>query len=124
MSKYTVVIADDNTAFCDVISRLVNAADDMELAGVAKDGISAVNMVINRCPDMLILNDSMPKLDGIGVMRRINELRLKNKPKVITVSNDISEEFVKAASKNGASFNIHKAAGADLIMRRIRMTME
>ena len=76
MSKrIRVLLADNNKELCHVLTEHIKQHEDLELTGIAYDGLEAVEMVKKDDPDVLVLDISMPYLDGIGVMERLNEWR-------------------------------------------------
>lgn len=65
-NRIRVLIADDNKEFCDIVRRYLEKQDDMEVIGIAGDGIEALEMIINIQPEVVILDIIMPHIDGLG----------------------------------------------------------
>ena len=74
--KITVLIADDNQEFSHTLSSYINGQDDMEVIAIAKDGNEAVDMIVNTRPDIALLDVIMPHLDGLGVLEKINMIKM------------------------------------------------
>ena len=74
--KITVLIADDNQDFANILAGYLKKHDDMEIIGMAKDGNEAVEIIRNVEPDVAILDVIMPHLDGLGVLEKINEFNM------------------------------------------------
>lgn len=72
-NKLKVLIADDNKDFCDVVSNYLEKQDDMEIVGIAHDGVEAYDQIMLIKPDVALLDGIMPRLDGIGVLEKLNE---------------------------------------------------
>lgn len=70
-SKQTIVIADDHPVFRHGLRRIIEAEPDFEVIGDADDGLSALEMIERLRPAIAILDISMPKLDGLGVARKL-----------------------------------------------------
>lgn len=68
--KITVLIADDNQEFANILASYLRQHDDMEIIGMAKDGNEAVEIIKNEEPDVAILDVIMPHLDGLGVLEK------------------------------------------------------
>jgi DNA-binding NarL/FixJ family response regulator len=66
-----VVLADDHGVIRDGLGRLISALDDIELVGVAVDGLEAVERCAELAPDVVLMDLDMPRLDGIEATRRV-----------------------------------------------------
>lgn len=99
--RYTVVLADDEPLILAGIAKLIDwASFDIEIVGQAKDGESALALVREKRPDMLISDIHMPKLSGIEVLCKINEENLGTQ--VIFISGFHEFEYAHAAVRHGA----------------------
>lgn len=67
----SVLIADDHGVIRDGLGRLIDALDDIALAGVAADGEEAVERCRETSPDVVLMDLDMPRVDGIEATRRI-----------------------------------------------------
>ena len=84
--RITVLIADDNKDFCDIISQYLSRQDDIEVLGIAHDGVDTMNQVKRFQPDVLVLDIIMPHMDGLGVLEKLNHENMDKIPKVIILS--------------------------------------
>ena len=66
-----VVLADDQALVRGGIRAILLAAGDIEIAGEAEDGATAVDVVLETHPDVVLMDVRMPKLDGIAATQRI-----------------------------------------------------
>ena len=69
MSKLRIVLADDHETVREGLKMIVNAQDDMEVVGFAGDGREAVARAQELLPDVLVMDISMPKLNGLEVLQ-------------------------------------------------------
>ena len=75
--KISILIADDNGEFAKTLTGYLENQEDMEVVGVAKDGNEAYDMIINRNPDIALLDVIMPNLDGLGVLEKLKDAKLE-----------------------------------------------
>jgi two-component system, NarL family, response regulator NreC len=109
-----VLIADDHAIVRAGLRTLINSESSMELTGEATGGYEAIELVSRYQPDILILDLSMPDLDGIEVTRRIKPQFPLVRVLILTIHED--EALLRAALKAGAGGYILKhAAEAELI---------
>lgn len=118
--KIKVVLVDDNKDFLDVLeSNLINE-DDIQIVGIADNGVEAVELVESREPDVLICDVIIPYLDGIGVIEKLNSLNLNKRPEIIMISTMGLEKVITKALNLGASYFLVKPFDYKLLIRRIR----
>ncbi|HEY3313854.1 MAG TPA: response regulator, partial [Bacillota bacterium] len=84
--KIKVLLADDNRDFCELLKELIEKQSDLELTGVAYNGLEVIEQVTKNTPDVIVLDIIMPHLDGIGVLERLNGLGLVKRPKVLMLT--------------------------------------
>ena len=109
-----VVIADDHAIVRTGLRTLIKSESAMELIGEAAGGYEAIELVEKTIPDVLVLDLSMPDLDGIAVTKKIKpqfpELRIL----ILTIHED--EALLRAALKAGAAgYILKRAAETELI---------
>ncbi len=66
-----ILIADDSNVVREAVSFLVSKEDDMEVAGQAQDGQSAVELAAQLQPDVIVIDVAIPNSNGIEAVRRI-----------------------------------------------------
>lgn len=119
--KIKVMLVDDNVDFCNVIQDYLNKQDDITVVGMAHDGIEALDKLNTLNPDVIVLDGIMPKLDGLGLMARINKLD-KPKPKCIMLSALFNEDVAVQAIDLGVSYYMAKPFDMESLLERIRTT--
>jgi two-component system chemotaxis response regulator CheB len=70
-SPIRVLVADDSALMRNVITRLLDKADDIELIATARDGEDAVKKAVELKPDVVTMDINMPRLDGLSAMQLI-----------------------------------------------------
>jgi DNA-binding NarL/FixJ family response regulator len=109
-----VLLADDHILVRDALCYLLEAQGDIKVVATAADGVEAVEQARKVCPDIAVLDISMPHMDGIEAARRICEICSKTKIVMLTIYH--TEEHVRHAVQAGASgFVLKDAAGQELV---------
>lgn len=117
-SKLRLLIADDNKEFCQLIKEFVKSENDIEIVGIANDGIQALKEVEKLKPDVLLLDLIMPNLDGLGVIERLASN--SKKPKIIVLSAVGQDKITQKAINLGADYYIVKPFDLNILIDRIR----
>ena len=118
--KIAVLIADDNQDFSHTLSSYINSQEDMEVIAIAKDGEEAVNMITNTRPDVVLLDVIMPHLDGLGVLEKINMIKMEKKPIYVMLSAVGQDKITQKAVGLGAEYYVVKPFDIELLIKRIR----
>jgi two-component system response regulator NreC len=109
-----VLIADDHAIVRAGLRSLLAEGEAFDLVGEAAGGYEAIELVEKTNPDVLILDLSMPDLDGISVTRKIKNQFPALKILILTLHED--EALLKEAIKAGAAgYILKRAAEAELI---------
>jgi len=124
LNRIKLVIADDSKDFCRIMRDFVATVPEIELVGMATDGLITLEIVNSKKPDVLLLDNVMPFLDGLSVLTRLNKSGLKENLKVIMISGSLSDDFVINASRLGADYIMSRRMSADEIINKIKMVME
>ena len=83
MDRARVLIVEDERLAAEAVSRLLERDPDVELAGTARDGDTAVSLIRRLKPDIVFLDVQIPEIDGFGV---IEEIGVENMPVVVFVT--------------------------------------
>lgn len=121
IKKIEVLLADDNKDFCDVVAVYLDKQDGIKVVDIVHDGIEAYNKIKDLNPDVVILDCIMPKLDGLGVLEKINSSKDEiKKPIFIMLSAVTQEKITQGAIDLGAEYYIPKPFDMDVLVNRIR----
>lgn len=115
-----VVIADDNREFCDLLQEAVRSEDGLEVAGVVHHGVDLLDFLANAQADVVVLDIIMPHLDGIGVLERLAQVEMTDRPKVIVLTAFGQETMTQKALELGADYYILKPFNLKVLASRIR----
>lgn len=117
-----VVICDDQSIVRDGLEMLLKLEPDMEVVGTAGDGATAVDIVAEKKPDMVLMDLKMPVMNGVEATRRIRAQYPDIKVLVLTTYAD--DEWVFDAIQAGASGYLLKDTPRDEVIKAIRGTSE
>ena len=119
-SKISVLIADDNKEFCSILNDYLLNQKDIVVTGIAKDGREALELIVERKPDLVILDIIMPHLDGLGVLEKLNTMDLENTPRIIILSAVGQDKITQQAITLGADYYTVKPFDMEVFTKRIR----
>jgi two-component system response regulator NreC len=109
-----VLLADDHTILREGLAALLNAAADITVVGQASDGIEAVDLALRLRPNVVVTDISMPKLNGIEVVRRLASQLPETRVLVLTMHTE--EEYVLHLIRAGAAgYLLKDSAGTELL---------
>ena len=123
MEKIKLIVVDDNKEFCRLVRDYAQVQEDIEFIGSAYDGISALDMIRSRKPDVVILDNVMPQLDGIGVLNHLQNFPANDRPKVVTVTACPTDEFMANAYKLGVNYAMSRKIDINDMIDRCRMVV-
>jgi DNA-binding NarL/FixJ family response regulator len=113
-----VAVVDDQRLFTRGLSGLVDMLPDVEVVGIAYDGEEAVSLCREREPDVVLMDISMPKMDGISATREIRSLLPQTAVIILTAHEE--DEQVFEGIKAGAQGYLLKDAEPEDLSRAIR----
>jgi len=113
-----VLLADDHPVVRRGLAELLGAADDIEVVGAATDGEEAVAQAAASEPDVVLMDISMPNLDGVAATRRL--LRERPDARVVMLTSFSERERILDALDAGAIGYLLKDAEPDELIRGVR----
>lgn len=109
-----ILIADDHTLVRRGLRAILQHVENVEVVGEAKDGIEAVKLVKELAPDIVVMDVSMPGLDGIGATNQIQKLNLPTHIVVLSMYDD--PDLVQKALQTGADgYLIKRSVSEELL---------
>ncbi|HOK77635.1 MAG TPA: response regulator transcription factor [Verrucomicrobiota bacterium] len=118
LPQFTVVLIDDHPAFRLGVRQAINQDKRFEVVGEASDGIEALELMRHLQPDIAVVDISLPKLDGLGLMRQLTRHRLRTRCVILTMY--LEESLFQEAMDLGAAGYILKDNTIEDIIRCLR----
>jgi DNA-binding NarL/FixJ family response regulator len=119
---YRVVIAEDHTLFRQGIMALLSLEPEFEVVGEAADGYQAIQSAKELKPDLILLDISMPRVDGMAAIKEIKRVCPEAKILVLTVHK--TEEHVLETLKSGASGYVLKDASREELLLAMKSVLQ
>ena len=120
-TKIKVLIADAGEDYRCLLRDSLNAEDDIEVVGTAADGVEALAMLSEQRPDVLLLDLVLPRMDGMAVLQRMNELGLQTVTMVISAF--FNERMIARCAELGAYYFIPKPFDTAAVAARLRQSV-
>jgi two-component system response regulator NreC len=98
--KNRIVIAEDHTILREGLKALLSSDGELEIVGEAKDGQEAIRSVEKLSPHMILMDLSMPRMNGMDAIREIKKRSPGTKILILTVHK--TDEYIQAALEAGA----------------------
>jgi two-component system nitrate/nitrite response regulator NarL len=117
-----VLVVDDFAGFRNAICSMLSNRPELLVVAEASEGLEAVRKAEELQPDLIVLDLSMPKLNGLEATRRIRMLSPKSK--IIIASLESSADFVQEALRSGAAGYVIKAEIANQLLPAIESVLQ
>ena len=115
-----ILIADNNVELCQVLQQFFALHDDLEVVGAAHDGEQALREIQRLEPDLVLLDITMPYLDGIGVLEALKAVSLRKEPKVFVITAFGSDHLLSRRLALGAVYFLGKPFRLESLLERLR----
>ncbi|WP_205665612.1 sporulation transcription factor Spo0A [Anoxybacter fermentans] len=119
----TIVLVDDNKEFCELVREYLDQQENMQVVGVAYNGVEGLKLIEEHQPDVVILDIIMPHLDGIGVLEELNRKNMIQNQKIIMLTAFGHEEVTQRVVELGANYYIMKPFDLEKLVERIDQLM-
>jgi len=116
--KGRIVIAEDHTILREGLRALLSSQENLEVVGEAEDGREAIRQAEKLTPDLILMDLSMPKMNGIEAIREIR--RRVPETRILALTVHKAEEFILEVLQSGADGYIPKDASSNELMMAIK----
>jgi DNA-binding NarL/FixJ family response regulator len=118
MSEIRVLIVEDHETVREGLRLIVDAQEDMQVCGEAGDGRKAIQMAQELIPDVLLMDISMPELNGLTAAAKLK--RIAPEIKILTLTRHTDEAYLQELLQAGVSGYVLKQSAATELVRAIR----
>lgn len=122
LPKVPVLVADDHGLVRDALCAFLNGIEDLEVVGRARDGEEAVALAMEHKPRVVVMDVSMPKMDGVEATRRI--MHAAPDTRVVILTGLADRERAQEAMRAGAVAYVLKDRDANEIFEAILRAAE
>src|SRR5690348_10434250 len=116
--KIKVLLADDQTMIRQGFGYVIGLQSDMMLVGEASDGKEAVDMAVERRPDVILMDIQMPRMSGIEAAQEIMKQLTDTKIVILTTFDD--QEYIYQGIRSGAIGYLLKDAEVEDMLDAVR----
>ncbi len=116
-----VLICDNNKANCDRLADFLNKKEGTETVGCIVNGNEAAAAVERTEPDAVLLGVIMPGIDGLAILKALEEKKLKKRPIVIMMTESVNDSITEACLSMGADYFIIKPFDFGMVYDRIML---
>ncbi len=117
-----VVIADSHQLFRAGLGLLLSSEEGIALVGEAADGLETIEVVSTLQPDVVLLDITMPGIDGVGIIRPIKQQSPATKPLMLTAARD--DDLILKALRAGAKGYLSKDTTVSHLTKAIQAVHE
>lgn len=118
MSPIRVLVADDHVALRESLTLFINSQTDMEVVGQASDGQEAIERTIELLPDVLLIDLSMPRCDGIAAVEILRKKCPEVRALILTMHDD--QRFLRAVLAAGGAGYVTKDVASKELLDAVR----
>ena len=113
-----VLLVDDQQILAEGIKSVLESSREVEVVGIASDGVRAVEKVTAEKPDVVLMDIRMPNMNGVVATKRIKEIDENIKIIILTTFDD--SDYILSAINNGASGYLLKDIGSTALIDAIK----
>ncbi|MDE7083473.1 MAG: response regulator transcription factor [Clostridia bacterium] len=113
-----VLLVDDQQILAEGLKSVLETSREVEVMGIASDGVRAVEKVLADKPDVVLMDIRMPNMNGVVATKKIKEIDENIKIIILTTFDD--SDYILSAINNGASGYLLKDIGATALIDAVK----
>ena len=117
-----VLIADQSQYVRMALERCINEnnSNSLSVAGSAKDGLEAIELIHKTHPDVVVLDLVLQNVDGFGVMEAVNTMDKSERPEILVLSALSGDSVIARSMSLGAKYYMIKPFDEEVVVKRIK----
>jgi DNA-binding NarL/FixJ family response regulator len=120
--RIRVVVADDHPLVRKLVATTFLVSSNIDVVAEAKDGVEAVEQAKKSKPDVVILNLSMPRMNGFRAAQEIRKLLPESA--IVLMSSHADKQFIEEAKKIGVRVYISKTQMGDSLIKAVEAAVK
>jgi|SRR5215213_3589643 len=122
MDKLRIILAEDHETVREGLKLIVNSQADMEVIGEANNGSAAIKLARELAPDIVVMDISMPELNGLKATKKLKQVCPN--VKVLTLTRHTDDAYLQQLIQAGASGYVLKQSAPTELIRAIHTISE
>ena len=122
MNKLRIIVAEDHKTVREGIKMLINSQPDMEVIDEAGDGETVVKMAEELTPDIVLMDVSMPEVNGLKATKRLK--RIRPDIKILTLTRHTDDGYLQQLIQAGSNGYVLKQSAPTELIRAIRLVSQ
>ncbi|HEX8369409.1 MAG TPA: response regulator transcription factor [Pyrinomonadaceae bacterium] len=122
MEKLRIILAEDHETVREGLKLIVNAQSDMEVIAEANNGSAAIKLARELSPDIVVMDISMPELNGLKATKKLKQVCPN--VKVLTLTRHTDDAYLQQLIQAGASGYVLKQSAPSELIRAIHAISE
>jgi len=118
LGSFSIVLADDHVMFREGIRKIIERIEETVIIGEVNDGLELLELLKKSCPNLVVLDISMPNLRGLEAIREIKKYYPQVKILVLTMHR--KKEFIRQALADGADGFLLKEDPSGELIRAVQ----
>ncbi len=121
LKRHRIILVEDHTLLREGLRSLLREHDNLEVIGEAADGRTAIRLALSQKPDLVLMDLSMPRMNGFEAIREIK--KTENDIKIIALTVHNTEEYILMTLQAGADGYVLKDATHDELIMAIQQVL-
>lgn len=122
MNKLRILLAEDHLTVREGIKLLINSQPDMQVIGEVGDGSAAIKEAQKNTPDIIVMDVSMPEINGLKATKRLKQI--SPDIKILTLTRHSDDAYLRQLIESGASGYVLKQSAPTELIHAIRAVAE